>query len=145
MKPKADVDPDLAPEYDFRGARRGRHAARYAAGTNLVALAPDVATAFPSSEAVNGALRTLLAANAASATGRSHSAGTTLERKSATAVYIERRPSGDYAVRRPGSARAAIVTATQSEAISRARKLAPDTPILVERVRHTGADKWRKA
>ena len=36
------------------------YAARYAAGTNLVALAPEVAAVFPDSEAVNEALRTLI-------------------------------------------------------------------------------------
>lgn len=32
-------------------------------------------------------------------------------------IYIERRPEGDYAVRRPGSGRASAVEPTQSEAI----------------------------
>ena len=53
-------DPDMLPEYDFADAERGRYAARYAEGTNLVALAPDVAEAFPDSESVNTALRSLI-------------------------------------------------------------------------------------
>jgi hypothetical protein len=61
-------------------------------------------------------------------------------------LYVERRPQGDYAIRRPHSQRASGVKPTQREAIDRARELNPrDTP-LVERVRHTnhGApDKWR--
>lgn len=49
----------MQPEYDFRGGVRGKHARRYAEGTNLVLLAPDVAKAFPTANAVNRALRAL--------------------------------------------------------------------------------------
>lgn len=62
-------------------------------------------------------------------------------------LFVERRPQGDYAVRRPNSERASDVLPTQSKAIERARQLNPDTPPLVERVRHTSGgnpDKWRK-
>ena len=52
---------DLRPEYDLRALLkdgvRGKYAAAYAQGTNLVRLAPDVAEAFPTEEAVNEALR----------------------------------------------------------------------------------------
>lgn len=48
------------PDIDFSGGIRGKYAARYAAGTNLVALSPDVAKVFPDSTAVNEALRTLV-------------------------------------------------------------------------------------
>lgn len=58
----AKSDPDMLEEYDFRGGRRGVYAERYAQGTNLVALAPDVAEVFPDSQAVNEALRTLVRA-----------------------------------------------------------------------------------
>ena len=54
---------DMRPHYDIRslqGAVRGKYAARYAAGPHVVRLAPDVATAFPSDTAVNGALRRCL-------------------------------------------------------------------------------------
>jgi hypothetical protein len=44
-------------EYDFRGGVRGKYAARYRAGTNVVLLDPDVAEAFPDSAAVNRVLR----------------------------------------------------------------------------------------
>ena len=57
------VDDDLRPEYDatvLKDGVRGKYAARYQAGTNLVLLAPDVAAAFPTSEAVNEALRLLM-------------------------------------------------------------------------------------
>ena len=58
----AKSDPDKLEEYDFRGGRRGVYAERYAEGTNLVALAPDVLEVFPDSESVNEALRTLVRA-----------------------------------------------------------------------------------
>lgn len=48
------------PDIDFSGGVRGKYAARFAAGTNLVALSPDVAEVFPDSTAVNEALRTLV-------------------------------------------------------------------------------------
>jgi len=39
---------------------RGKYYAAYSKGTNLVLLSPDVAAAFPTSEAVNEALRGLV-------------------------------------------------------------------------------------
>ncbi len=59
---EVSLDPDISQEYDFRGGRRGVYAKHYAQGTNLVALAPDVAAVFPDSEAVNEALRALIRA-----------------------------------------------------------------------------------
>jgi hypothetical protein len=47
----------LRPEYDFSEGQRGRYAQQYAAGTNLARIDPDLAAAFPDSEAVNRALR----------------------------------------------------------------------------------------
>lgn len=55
----ADAD-TMRPEYDFSNAVRGMTAARYAKGTNVVLLEPDVAQLFPDSRAVNEALRTLV-------------------------------------------------------------------------------------
>ena len=52
---------DILPEYDFRKGRRNKYAARYAEGTNLILLDPDVAKDFPDSNAVNAALRALSA------------------------------------------------------------------------------------
>jgi len=46
-------------EYDFSNGVRGKYARRYAQGTNVVVLEPDVAKAFPNSEIVNTALRAL--------------------------------------------------------------------------------------
>jgi hypothetical protein len=51
---------EMREEYDFSRGARGRYAARYASGTNLVVLAPDVAAVFPDSQSVNEALRTLV-------------------------------------------------------------------------------------
>ena len=57
---KAATEADtMRPEYDFSKAVRGVTAARYAQGTNVVLLDPDVAELFPDSRAVNEALRTL--------------------------------------------------------------------------------------
>jgi hypothetical protein len=58
-KRKDDAHDDLRPEYDFSGAIRGEFAARFARGTNVVVLAPDVAHTFKTSKAVNAALRSL--------------------------------------------------------------------------------------
>jgi hypothetical protein len=53
-------------EYDFTKGVRGKYADRYAAGSNVVLLAPDVASVFPNSEAVNEALRALIKSRDAS-------------------------------------------------------------------------------
>ncbi len=50
-------------EYDFsklKGGVRGKYAARYRGGTNIVLLSPDVAPYFPDEKSVNTALRTLI-------------------------------------------------------------------------------------
>jgi len=51
---------EMLREYDFSKGVRGKYAKRYAEGTNLVILEPDVARVFPNSEAVNNALRMLI-------------------------------------------------------------------------------------
>ena len=64
-KPGSGKDDELRSEYDFAtmsGGVRGKYVERYRAGTNLALLAPDVADAFPTDEAVNEALRTILKA-----------------------------------------------------------------------------------
>ena len=53
-----DID-DILPEYDFRRARPNKYASRYAAGSLVVVLEPDVAAVFPSAGEVNEALRAL--------------------------------------------------------------------------------------
>jgi hypothetical protein len=52
-------DPDMLEEYDFSGGVRGKYAKRYAEGTNVVVIDPDVAEYFPDHDSVNDALRGL--------------------------------------------------------------------------------------
>lgn len=62
-------------------------------------------------------------------------------------LFIEPRPEGDYAVRRPGSKRASAIEPTQAKAEKRARQLESDAVILPARVKHTSRgkpDQWRK-
>jgi hypothetical protein len=58
---RAKNDPDMLEEYDFSGGVRGKYAKRYAEGTNVVIIDPDVAEYFPDHDAVNEALRGLAA------------------------------------------------------------------------------------
>lgn len=54
---------ELRHEYklsQLKNPTRGKHHARAVAGSNLVLLDADVADAFPTAEAVNGALRLLV-------------------------------------------------------------------------------------
>lgn len=53
--------PDAEPrdEYDFRYGSRGRHHRKLAEQGAIVRLEPDVAVRFPTSEAVNQALRSV--------------------------------------------------------------------------------------
>jgi len=50
----------MLDEYDFSKGIRGKYAKRYAAGSNIVVLAPDVAAIFNNSKSVNAALRTII-------------------------------------------------------------------------------------
>ena len=59
---KRDVD-EILPEYDaelLRRGVRGKYVQRFREGTNIIVLDPDIASAFPDSQAVNAALRALL-------------------------------------------------------------------------------------
>jgi len=49
----------MRPEYDFSGGVRGKYLPRLAKGTNIVVLDRDMAKVFPTSKAVNDALRVL--------------------------------------------------------------------------------------
>ena len=51
--------PEMRDEYDFSRGVRGKYSRRYAQGTNVVVLEPDVARAFPNAKAVNRSLRAL--------------------------------------------------------------------------------------
>ncbi len=74
MKRKAPSD-EMRPEYsfDYSKAVRGKYHKRILKeGSNVVVLEPDIAKAFPSSAAVNDALRVVLqAGQAARPTNRS--------------------------------------------------------------------------
>ena len=71
---KVEDNDELRPEYrreDFpHGLVRGKYATAMAEGSNIVRLDPDVARAFPNSEAVNEALRALLRIAERTAPGR---------------------------------------------------------------------------
>ncbi len=113
--------------YDFSGAVRGKYAGR---------VDTTVIHCLSSADATrkNGANRD---------TVHLHSEDNAREDQ----LFVERRPEGDYAVRRPNSERASAVLPTQAEAIERARELSPGKAPLVERVRFTdrgSPDKWRK-
>jgi hypothetical protein len=63
-------------------------------------------------------------------------------------LFVEKRPEGDFAVRKGNSERASAVLPTQAEAIERAKELNPGASPVVERVRNTTGgkpDQWRKA
>ena len=51
----------MLDEYDFSAGIRGKYAKRYAEGTNVVVIDPDIIKYFPDNEAVNNALRSLAA------------------------------------------------------------------------------------
>jgi len=52
-------DTDLLEEYDFSKGVQGKYARRYAEGTNVIVIDPDVAKYFPDHDSVNQALRSL--------------------------------------------------------------------------------------
>ncbi|OIN85564.1 MAG: hypothetical protein AUJ21_12720 [Anaerolineae bacterium CG1_02_58_13] len=64
MKKQTKLNDELRPEYDMKsllkGGVRGKYAARYRAGTNLVLLEPEVAKAFPNEKVVNEALKLVM-------------------------------------------------------------------------------------
>ena len=49
----------MRDEYDFSNAVRGKYAKKFAKGTNIVVLEPDVAKVFRNSKEVNEILRTI--------------------------------------------------------------------------------------
>ncbi len=57
---KKQKDPDMLEEYDFSNAVQGKYSKRYAEGTNVVVIEPDVAKFFPDHESVNKALRSII-------------------------------------------------------------------------------------
>jgi hypothetical protein len=59
MKKVREKNNEMLREYDFSQGVRGKYARRYARGSNVVVLEPDVANVFPNAEAVNSSLRGL--------------------------------------------------------------------------------------
>ena len=57
---KMRKDPDMLEQYDFSQGVRGKYAKRYAEGTNVVVIDPDVAEYFPDHDSVNESLRSLV-------------------------------------------------------------------------------------
>jgi hypothetical protein len=51
---------EMLKEYDFSNGIRGKYAKKYAAGTNIILLEPDLAKYFKDSKEVNETLRNLL-------------------------------------------------------------------------------------
>ena len=49
----------MREDYDFSKGKRGKYAKRFARGSNVVVLEPDVARLYRDSDAVNRALRAL--------------------------------------------------------------------------------------
>ena len=73
MKKAVKIDADeMRAEYDFSKGVRNPYAARFAKGSNLVLIDPELFKAFPSEEAVNQALRILLKAGAQAVKGKPH-------------------------------------------------------------------------
>lgn len=56
---KKTDDMEMREEYDFSGGVRGKYAQRYAEGTNVVILDPELSDLFPDSKSVNEALKYL--------------------------------------------------------------------------------------
>jgi len=50
----------MRKEYDFSNVRPNKYVKKYAEGTNLVFIEPDLIEFFPDSESVNSALRALV-------------------------------------------------------------------------------------
>ena len=85
---------DVRPEYDFSsmtGGIRGKYYERYRAGVNLVLLEPEIARAFPTDEAVNAALRSVMRA-VKPAKRRTRRAVTAKSRRTTSAADTRRRP-----------------------------------------------------
>ena len=56
---KMQKDSEMLEEYDFSQGTQGKYARKYAEGTNVVVIEPDIAKIFPDHDSVNQALRSL--------------------------------------------------------------------------------------
>ena len=86
MKKAKVEDNEMRAEYrreDLGPLVRGKYAARYAKATNIVVIDPALAKAFPNSETVNDALRSLLAVATAATGLTSRSSGRATKRRTA--------------------------------------------------------------
>ena len=59
MKKEIRKSDEMRNHYDFSGGVRGKYAQRYADGSNVVVLDPDVARLFPNGQTVNETLRSI--------------------------------------------------------------------------------------
>jgi hypothetical protein len=59
MKSK-NKDKNMLDEYNFSEGVRGKYSKRYAEGSNIIVLSPDVSAVFRDSISVNKALRSLM-------------------------------------------------------------------------------------
>ena len=53
-------EPEMRDHYDFTGGERGKYAHLFPQKAHIVVLSPDLVTAFPNSDSVNEALRSLV-------------------------------------------------------------------------------------
>jgi len=59
VRPRPVGIDEVLPEYDFSRSRPNKYASRYAKGSIVVTLDPDVAAVFPGAREANDALRAL--------------------------------------------------------------------------------------
>lgn len=65
MRRETEMEDDgMRTEYELKNGRRNPYADRLKSGTNLVLIEPDLYPYFPTSEAVNAALRLLVKVSA---------------------------------------------------------------------------------
>jgi hypothetical protein len=84
MKPKEVTINEMRSEYDFTKAVRGKYHKRIVKeGANVVVLEPDIAKAFPTSDAVNDALRVVLKAGKSARRPTTRSSGRVTKRRAA--------------------------------------------------------------
>jgi hypothetical protein len=84
MKPKDPTFNEMRAEYDFSKGVRGKYHKRLLKeDTNMVVLEPDIAKAFPNSDAVNDALRVVLKAGESARRLTTRSSGRVAKRRAA--------------------------------------------------------------
>ena len=79
---------EMRAEYrreDIGKGVRGKHHAAFKKGSNLVLLTPELAKIFPTNEAVNSALESLVGVARSAVAKKRHTSGTTVKRSTASA------------------------------------------------------------